>query len=80
MAIQEDSLVCGRNGYRYRLEKEIGAGGEGRVYRIAGENLVAKIYKKAEPEVEKKIKLIPLHLRLNHMGNHCMKQQCSTKK
>ena len=58
MAIQEDSLVCGRNGYRYRLEKEIGAGGEGRVYRIAGENLVAKIYKKAEPEVEKKIRFL----------------------
>ena len=58
MAIQEDSLVCGRNGYRYRLEKEIGAGGDGRVYRIAGENLVAKIYKKAEPEVEKKIRFL----------------------
>ena len=58
MAIQENSLVCGRNGYRYRLEKEIGAGGEGRVYRVAGENLVAKIYKKVEPEVEQKIRFL----------------------
>lgn len=58
MAIQGNSLVCGRNGYRYRLEKEIGAGGEGRVYRIAGENLVAKIYKKVEPEVEQKIRFL----------------------
>lgn len=58
MAIQENSLVSGQNGYRYRLEKEIGAGGEGRVYRIAGENLVAKIYKKVEPEVEQKIRFL----------------------
>lgn len=61
MAIQEGSLVCGRNGYRYRLEKEIGAGGEGRVFKISGQNLVGKIYKKAEPEVEKKIRYMVQH-------------------
>ena len=61
MAIQEGSLVCGRNGYRYRLEKEIGAGGEGRVFKISGQNLVGKIYKKVEPEVEKKIRYMVQH-------------------
>ena len=61
MAIQEDSLVCGRNGYRYRLEKEIGAGGEGRVFKISGQNLVGKIYKKVDPEVEKKIRYMVQH-------------------
>lgn len=61
MAIQENSLVCGRNGYRYRLEKEIGAGGEGRVFKISGQNLVGKIYKKVEPEVEKKIRYMVQH-------------------
>ena len=61
MAIQEGSLVCGRNGYRYRLEKEIGAGGEGRVFKISGQNLVGKIYKKVDPEVEKKIRYMVQH-------------------
>ena len=61
MAIQEDSLVCGRNGCRYRLEKEIGAGGEGRVFKISGQNLVGKIYKKVDPEVEKKIRYMVQH-------------------
>ena len=61
MAIQEDSLVCGRNGYRYRLEKEIGAGGEGRVFKISGQNLVGKIYKKVDPEEEKKIRYMVQH-------------------
>ena len=42
MAVQEGSTVCGLNGRRYTLEKEIGAGGEGRVYRIAGQKLVGK--------------------------------------
>ena len=61
MAVQEGSTVCGLNGRRYMLEKEIGAGGEGRVYRIAGQNLVGKIYKKAEPEVEGKIRYMVQH-------------------
>ena len=61
MAVQEGSTVCGLNGRRYTLEKEIGAGGEGRVYRIAGENLVGKIYKKVEPEVEGKIRYMVQH-------------------
>lgn len=61
MAIQENSVVSGRNGYRYRLEKEIGAGGEGRVFKISGQNLVGKIYKKVELEVEKKIRYMVQH-------------------
>ena len=61
MAVQEGSLVCGLNGRRYKLEKEIGAGGEGRVYRIAGQDLVGKIYKKAAPEVEGKIRYMVQH-------------------
>ena len=61
MAVQEGSLVCGLNGRRYTLEKEIGAGGEGRVYRIAGQNLVGKIYKKVDPEVEQKIRYMVQH-------------------
>ena len=36
MAVQEGSTVCGLNGRRYTLWKEVGAGGEGRVYRITG--------------------------------------------
>ena len=61
MAVQEGSAVCGLNGRRYMLEKEIGAGGEGRVYRIAGQNLVGKIYKKVDPEVEHKIRYMVQH-------------------
>lgn len=61
MAVQEGSAVRGLSGRRYTLEKEIGAGGEGRVYRIAGEKLVGKIYKKAAPEVEGKIRYMVQH-------------------
>ena len=61
MAVQEGSTVCGLNGRRYTLEKEIGAGGEGRVYRVAGQNLVGKIYKKVEREVEDKIRYMVQH-------------------
>ena len=61
MAVQAGSTVCGLNGRRYTLEKEIGAGGEGRVYRVAGENLVGKIYKKVDPEVEGKIRYMVQH-------------------
>ena len=61
MSVQEGSVIQGLNGQRYTLEKEVGAGGEGRVYRIAGKKLVAKIYKKAEPEVEGKIRYMVQH-------------------
>lgn len=61
MAVQAGSTVCGLNGRRYTLEKEIGAGGEGRVYRVAGEKLVGKIYKKVDPEVEGKIRYMVQH-------------------
>ena len=61
MNVQEGSQVCGLNGRHYTLEKEIGAGGEGRVYRIAGQNLVGKIYKKVDPEVEGKIRYMVQH-------------------
>ena len=61
MAVQAGSTVCGLNGRRYTLEKEIGAGGEGRVYRVAGQNLVGKIYKKVEREVEDKIRYMVQH-------------------
>ena len=61
MAVQEGSPVRGLNGRCYTLEKEIGAGGEGRVYRIAGQDLVGKIYKKVDPEVEHKIRYMVQH-------------------
>ncbi|MBP3478544.1 MAG: protein kinase, partial [Oscillospiraceae bacterium] len=61
MAIQENSVVSGRNGQRYTLGAEIGAGGEGRVFKISGQNLVGKIYKKVDPEVEKKIRYMVQH-------------------
>lgn len=61
MAVQEGSPVRGLNGRLYTLEKEIGAGGEGRVYRIAGQDLVGKIYKKVDPEVEHKIRYMVQH-------------------
>ena len=61
MSIQENSVVSGRNGQRYTLGAEIGAGGEGRVFKISGQNLVGKIYKKVDPEVEKKIRYMVQH-------------------
>ena len=61
MAIQENSVVSGRNGQRYTLGAEIGAGGEGRVFKISGQNLVGKIYKKVDPEVERKIRYMVQH-------------------
>ena len=61
MSIQENSVVSGRNGRRYTLGAEVGAGGEGRVFMISGQNLVGKIYKKVDPEVEKKIRYMVQH-------------------
>ena len=61
MSIQENSVVSGRNGRRYTLGAEVGAGGEGRVFKISGQNLVGKIYKKVDPEVEKKIRYMVQH-------------------
>lgn len=61
MSIQENSVVFGRNGRRYTLGAEVGAGGEGRVFKISGQNLVGKIYKKVEPEIEKKIRYMVQH-------------------
>lgn len=61
MNIQENSTVTGRDGRRYTLGKEVGAGGEGIVFRIVGMNLVAKFYKKVDPHTAGKIRYMVEH-------------------
>ena len=55
MTINEGSTIRSRSGTSYTLEKEIGAGGEGRVFKVRNLNVVAKIYKKVVGDIEDKI-------------------------
>lgn len=61
MIIQEGSVCIGLGGRHHRLEKEVGKGGEGRVYKLCGEDLVGKIYKNPDPDVEKKLRYMVAH-------------------
>ena len=49
------------SGKDYRLGRRLGSGGEGDVYRIAEQPLVAKIYKKPNGRMEQKIRYMILH-------------------
>lgn len=47
--------ICSLSGMKYHLGTQLGSGGEGIVYRIEGEKLAAKIYKKPDPKIAQKI-------------------------
>lgn len=55
MNIAENTTLRSKKNKSYTLGKEIGAGGEGRVFEIPGQWLVAKIYKKVVGDIEEKI-------------------------
>lgn len=55
MNIGENTTLRSKKRKNYTLGREIGAGGEGRVFEIPGQWLVAKIYKKVVGDIEKKI-------------------------
>ena len=59
--LTENSLVYGLNGRSYRLGSELGSGGEGTVFALSGEPLVVKIYHKAEPGMEAKLRYMVMH-------------------
>lgn len=59
--LTENSLVYGLNGRSYRLGPELGSGGEGTVFALSGEPLVVKIYHKAEPGMEAKLRYMVMH-------------------
>lgn len=61
MDIGENSVLRGRKVGSYTLGKEIGSGGEGRVFEIPGQWLVAKIYRKVVGNIEKKITYMVEH-------------------
>lgn len=61
MQIGENTSLRGRSGLIYTLGKEVGAGGEGHVYQIQNQRLVAKIYNKVEGDIEKKITYMVNH-------------------
>lgn len=59
--ITENSILTGMNGSTYRIGTQIGVGGEGIVYAVQGTQLVAKIYKNVDPEVEGKLRYMVNH-------------------
>lgn len=59
--ITQNSIVTGRDGVRYQLGAVLGSGGEGTVYRLQNPQLVAKIYKAADPNLEHKLRYMIQH-------------------
>lgn len=55
------ATVHGLNGRVYKLGPELGSGGEGTVYEMPGENIVIKIYKNPQPELERKLYYLVCH-------------------
>ena len=53
--------VCSLSGIKYQLGAQLGSGGEGTVYRIEGEKLAAKIYKKSDQKIAQKIQYMLEH-------------------
>lgn len=60
--LTEKSIAKGLNSQIYQLDKQIGAGGEGTVYTVAGAaNLVLKVYQRPTSELEEKLKYMVSH-------------------
>lgn len=59
--ITQNSIVTGRKGVRYQLGAVLGSGGEGTVHRLQDPQLVAKIYKTADPNLEHKLHYMVEH-------------------
>lgn len=53
--IQAGEILYGKSGRTYRVKDKLGEGGEGIVYNIDDPSMVAKVYKKPNHAVEKKI-------------------------
>lgn len=69
--LSENAIVRGLNGRDYRLGKQIGAGGEGTVFTVAGNtNLVVKIYHNASSGQEQKLKYMAWHPVSNVVDQH----------
>lgn len=74
--ITQNSIVTGRNGFRYQLGTVLGSGGEGTVYRLQNPQLVAKIYKTADPNLEYKLRYMvdhPIPTVVDQSGNLILK-------
>lgn len=74
--ITQNSIVTGRNGVRYQLGAVLGSGGEGTVYRLQNPQLVAKIYKTADPSLERKLRYMidhPIAMVRDQFGNLILK-------
>ena len=74
--ITQNSIVTGRHGFRYQLGTVLGSGGEGTVYRLQNPQLVAKIYKTADPNLEHKLRYMvdhPIPTVVDQSGNLILK-------
>ena len=74
--ITQNSIVTGRNGFRYQLGTVLGSGGEGTVYRLQNPQLVAKIYKTADSSLEHKLRYMvdhPIPTVVDQSGNLILK-------